>query len=260
MPFRHVEGLRYFQFESLSSDRIQHAIFTRRGGLSPEPWSSLNLGATVGDQLERVVRNKQRALRALRRSPRTTFEVWQVHSAEVVHAVRPRGEQPLQQADGIVTDTPEVTLVMRFADCVPLLLFDPVTGSVGIAHAGWQGTLRRIAERLVRTLERRFGARPIDMLAGIGPSIGPDHYPVGPEVADQVRAEFGRLAHSHLVERNGAVHFDLWSANQAQLAGCGVRAIELAEICTACHLEDWYSHRGEAGRTGRFGAVVSLRR
>lgn len=258
MPFRQVEQLRYFQFESLKSDRIEHAIFTRRGGVSPEPWHSLNFGVSVGDEMPRVARNQQRALRALERPVGSTYDVWQVHSAEVVRADRPRRAQPPEKADGIVTDTTELTLVMRFADCVPLLLFDPISGSIGMAHAGWLGTVRKVAQRLVRSMQDHFGVRPADLLAGIGPSIGPDHYPVGPEVVEQVRTAFGSNAHSHLNQRNGAVHFDLWSANRAQLAESGVRSIELAEICTACHGQDWYSHRAEAGKTGRFGAIFSL--
>lgn len=258
MPFRQAADLHYFQFESLGNQKIQHAVFTRRGGVSPSPWRSLNFGATVGDRLERVVENKERALRAAGRPIESVFDVWQVHSATVVHADRPRIDQPPQPADGIVTDTDGLTLVMRFADCVPILIFDPVTGSVGMAHAGWLGTVRKIAARLVDQLQLRFGAQPADMLAGIGPSIGPDHYPVGPEVIDQVSGAFGAAAQHHLAQHNGAVHFDLWSANRSLLESRGVGSIEVAEICTACHLEDWYSHRGESGRTGRFGAFVSL--
>lgn len=258
MPFRQVADLRLFQFESL--DSLQHAIFTRQGGVSPEPWRSLNFGATVGDQLDRVRTNKRRAFEAMSRPMDSSFDVWQVHSAEVVHANRPRGSSEPLKADGIVSNAPELTLVMRFADCVPLLLYDPVTQSVGLAHAGWLGTVRKIAERLVGSMQQRFGANPADMLAGIGPSIGPDHYPVGPEVVEQAQAAWGPEAERHLEAINGATHFDLWSANRAQLQGCGVRSIELSGICTACHLDDWYSHRGEAGRTGRFGAIVSLDR
>lgn len=258
MPFRQSANLRFFQFESLAS--LQHAIFTRLGGVSPEPWRSLNFGATVGDSLERVQENKQRAFQALSRLVDSSYDVWQVHSADIVHAVLPRGSEDPIKADGIVSDTPELTLVMRFADCVPLLIFDPVTNSAGMAHAGWLGTVRKIAERLVLAMQQRFGARPSDLLAGIGPSIGPDHYPVGPEVIEQVKEAMGPDAEQHLAPVNGATHFNLWSANRSQLEGCGVRSIELAGICTACHLEDWYSHRGEAGRTGRFGAILNLGR
>ncbi len=259
MPFRQSADLRYFQFESLNTETLQHAIFTRRGGVSPQPWRSLNFGGTVGDQPGRVRENQQRAFDGVSRKVESSFDVWQVHSAEIVHAKQPRGADEPLKADGIVSDSPELTLVMRFADCVPLLIHDPVTHSVGVAHAGWLGTVRKIAEHLVHSMQQLFGADPGDMLAGIGPSIGPDHYPIGMEVVEQVRAAFGEDAGEHLKPVNGSVHFDLWSANRSQLEGCGVASIELSGICTACHVEDWYSHRGEAGRTGRFGAIVSLR-
>lgn len=258
MPFRRAADLRYFQFESLSHNKLLHAIFTRQGGVSPEPWQSLNFGASVGDRLDRVRRNKQLALESLQQSPKLSFDVWQIHSAKVVRATGPRLREPPQRADGIVTDVEQLTLVMRFADCVPILVYDPPTHSVGMAHAGWQGTLRGIAARLVERMQADFGARPETMLAGIGPSIGPDHYPVGPEVVEQVEGTFGEGADQHLKRQGSATHFDLWSANKAQLEAAGLRSIEVAGLCTACHMEDWYSHRGEQGRTGRFGAIVSL--
>lgn len=250
--------LRYFQFESLTHPRIQHAIFTRQGGVSPAPWSSLNFGASVGDPIDRVLENKQRALSAVGCPAGSEFDVWQVHSGKVVRAERPRGGEPPQKADGIVSNAAGLTLVMRFGDCVPILIIDPVGGSIGMAHAGWLGTTRRIAAELVRQLQLQFGARPEDMRAGIGPSIAAHHYPVGPEVVDQVRANLGADSEQVLQAHNGDVQFDLWRANRLQLEQAGVGSIELAAICTACHLEDWYSHRGESGRTGRFGAVLYI--
>ena len=119
MPFNHQDGLRFFQFENLQS---RHAIFTRQGGLSPEPWNSLNVGGTVGDELTRVRANRNLSLNALGCSPESVFDVWQVHGADVIcaNAPRPDGES-VRQADIILTDKREVTLYMRFADCVPLL-------------------------------------------------------------------------------------------------------------------------------------------
>ncbi len=258
MPFGRAAELRFFQFQSLSQPSLQHAIFTRQGGVSPAPWSSLNFGATVGDQLDRVRQNKLRGLEALRRPPESAFDVWQVHSADVVIATQPRTDEPPQKADAIVTDTPGLTLVMRFADCVPIMIHDPVTHSLGIAHAGWLGTVRKVAVRLVESMQQHFGAQPKDMLAGIGPSIGPDHYPIGPEVVEQVKVALGDRAEEHLQRLNGQTHLNLWSANRGMLEDCGIGSIEVAGLCTACHLEDWYSHRGEQGKTGRFGAIASL--
>jgi len=187
------------------------------------------------------------------------FQVWQVHSAEVARADAPQSGRSSIKADAIVTNRPGVTLLMRFADCVPILVFDPLRKAIGIAHAGWLGTIRGVAASLVNTMTREFGSLPGDLFAGLGPSIGPDHYPVGPDVAAQVESSFGTAASEHLRRQNGQLILDLWSAVRWQLESAGIRAVEVSGMCTACHLNDWYSHRGEHGQTGRFGAVVALR-
>lgn len=258
MPFRQVGDLRLYSLESLNRPGLTHAAFTRLGGVSPSPWASLNLGGTVGDDGPRVLENKRRALVAVGRSGESLHEVWQVHSADVVHAQAPRGPAALRQADAMITSNPQVTLLMRFADCVPILLYDPGKQAIGLVHAGWLGTARKTVVQAVRALRQAFGCDPAELLAGLGPSIGPDHYAVGEDVIGAVREALGPSADEVLVARNGQVHLDLWLANRRLLEGEGVSSIEVAELCTACHLEDWYSHRGEAGKTGRFGALMAL--
>jgi YfiH family protein len=258
MPFRQLGSLRIFEFETLSRPGLVHAIFTRQGGVSPAPWQSLNVGATVGDDRERVIENRRRAFAAVGREWGSLHDVWQVHSADIVLAGQPRGDRPLVQADGLISATPAVTLFMRFADCVPILLFDPRKQAVGLVHAGWLGTVRRIASLAVRSMGSAFGSNPADILAGVGPSIGPDHYPVGEDVVLQVREAFGSEADRHLRREDGRVSFDLWTANQVVLEQAGIGSIEMAGVCTACHPEDWYSHRGDQGRTGRFGGLIAL--
>lgn len=262
MPFVDADGLRYLTFEIFPPD-VVHAVFTRRGGLSPAPWDSLNVGGTVGDERARVRANRDRSLRALGRSPESLFDVWQVHSADVVlaNAPHPRGDNPPEfKADAIITDNPDVTLFMRFADCAPILLYDPHKRAVGLVHAGWLGTVRRAAGETVKAMQAAFGTRPADVLAVIGPSIGPDHYEVGADVETQVRHAFGKAAESLLHRNHGPKpHFDLWAANELVLRQAGVEQIHVAGLCTACHPEDWYSHRAQRGRTGRFGALMGLR-
>lgn len=259
MPFHQPEAIRYYTFDMLDNARVKNAVFTRRGGVSPAPWAELNVGATVGDDPKNVIENRQSSLRLLGRPPESMYDVWQVHSAQVVRADAPRPlSQPHLQADIILTDRPEVTLFMRFADCVPILLHDPVRRVVGLVHAGWLGTVRRASQAAVLAMQVEYGSQPGDILAAIGPSIGVDHYEIGSEVADQVRQVFGQDAGGLLPGYNGSLHFDLWSANRLLLEASGVRHIEVSAICTACHVDDWYSHRKERGRTGRFGALISL--
>jgi YfiH family protein len=258
MGFSDAGGLRLFRFDSLDAPGLVHALFTRRGGVSPDPWASLNVGAMVGDDGERVRANRRLTLEALDRPSESVFDVWQVHSADVIVARQPRCEAPPQQADAILTDRPEVTLLMRFADCVPILLHDPVRGCVGIVHAGWLGTVRQVLRHAVRRMAAEFGAHPSDMRAGIGPSIAAHHYPVGNEVIEAFQESFGPSAQAHLAGAEDGVHLDLWTANEQILREEGVTRIEVAGLCTACATADWYSHRGEGGRTGRFGAVIAL--
>jgi YfiH family protein len=258
MPFSEHSDIRYFQFE-IFSPAVTHAVIARRGGVSPAPWESLNVGSTVGDELPRVRENRQRSFAALGRGLETLFDVWQVHSADVVCAEAPRDPSAsLVQADVLLTDRAEITLYMRFADCVPILLHDPVRGVVGMAHAGWLGTVRGAARAAVERMVARYESRPADILAGIGPSIGPDHYEIGPDVSVQIQEAFPSQAGQLLRKRRKRTYLDLWKANELQLRNAGVEQIELAGLCTACHLEDWFSHRAEQGKTGRFGALIGL--
>ena len=145
MPFFEKNKVRYFQFQNFP-DTITHAIFTRRGGVSPSPWDSLNVGGSVGDALPNVKMNRIKAFSALGRNPDSVFDLWQVHGTRAVFASKPRSPQSHEdKGDLIFTDNPKVSLFMRFADCTPLLFADPTQGIVGIAHAGWQGTVRGVA-------------------------------------------------------------------------------------------------------------------
>jgi YfiH family protein len=258
MPFFHKNGIRYYSFDIFPTDVIQ-AVFTRKGGVSPAPWESLNVGGTVGDEVSRVRENRARSFTALGRSFDSLFDVWQVHSADVVYADAPRPPDVDHfKADIILTDKPEVTLYMRFADCVPILLYDMKKGVAGIAHAGWMGTVRGTTNAAVKAMTGHYGSQPRDIRAAIGPSIGPDHYEVGPDVILQVERAFGAEGKHWIEVREGKTYLDLWAANRFQLEKSGVQEIEVANICTACHLDDWFSHRAEKGKTGRFGAMIAL--
>ena len=259
MPFQQNDGIRYFVFDSFPGGEVAHGVFTRQGGISPAPWDALNVGGTVGDERDRVRENRLRSFRALGRDPHSLYDVWQVHSADVVLATAPHDSSPPElKADAILTDNPQVTLFMRFADCVPILLYDPAHAAVGIVHAGWQGTVKRAATAAVQSMQAAFGSRPGEVIAGIGPSIGPDHYEVGADVIARVRESFDAEADALLPSHEDHTYLDLWAANRLLLEQAGVTHVEVAGVCTACHTHDWYSHRAEKGRTGRFGALIAL--
>ena len=260
MPFTYVGELRYYHFDLFHLPGLVHAVFTRQGGASPIPWKSLNLGGLSGDRKENIIENRRRIFEAVGLQVESIYDAWQVHGTNVICTDRPR---PLEvahvKADAILTDNPQVTLFMRFADCVPIFLYDPVRRVVGIVHAGWQGTIHQISRVAVERMAFEYETNPADILAAIGPSIGPDHYEIGPDVAEKVRVTFIEGSYQLLSDRNGKIYFDLWKANQSILEKAGVKQIQVAGLCTACHTEDWYSHRAEHGKTGRFGALIALR-
>jgi YfiH family protein len=253
-------GPVYYQFELwANTDRLTHGIFTRLGGVSQAPWVSLNLGGTVGDAPDAVRENHRIMYHSLGLDEERACTVWQVHSADTVIA---QGRVPnrrwLARADGLITDQPGLPLVMRYADCTPILLYDPVRHVVGIAHAGWRGTVTGAAVSPLKVMIDAYGTNPADVQAGIGPSIGPDRYQVGEEVVDAVREAFGHLDGLITRAEDGSAYLNLWEANRLALERAGVGQIEVAGICTASHTDEFFSHRAENGRTGRFGAVIAL--
>ena len=251
-------GLAWYRFDMWPA--LQHGVFTRQGGCSRAPWASLNLGGNIGDDPRAVRSNHERMYRALGVFGRRACTVWQVHSADIVLVQGPvRGRRWLARADGMITAARDTPLAMRFADCVPLLFHDPERKVIGMAHAGWRGTVQDIAGRMVQAMVDAWRCRPEDIQAGIGPSIGPQRYQVGEEVVEAVQDCCGTL--ETLVRRDpmdGTAWLDLWACNRLLLERAGLRQIEVSAMCSASRLDEFFSHRAEGGRTGRFGAVMTL--
>jgi len=252
------DSLVYYQFNMWSD--LNHGVFTRKGGVSPAPWASLNLGGNVGDEPAAVRHNQNLIYQNLDLAADNVCSVWQVHSADVIIVDGPvEGRRWIALADGMVTSEPNTPLFMRFADCTPLLFYDPVRKVIAIAHAGWRGTVAGVGANTVRTMMQAFSCEPRDIQAGIGPSIGPQSYQVGEEVVQAVANYFGTT--NGLVCRNpddGTAYLDLWAANRLDLERVGVEQIEVAGIDTATNTDEFFSHRAEKGKTGRFGAVLTL--
>jgi YfiH family protein len=238
---------------------LVHAVLTRLGGVSLPPYATLNLSQVVGDDPAAVEVNYRRVCRALgiHRSHMVTCH--QVHSADVFVATAADGGRLVGQGDALVTGQPGVYLSMRFADCTPILLHDPVRRAVGIAHAGWRGTLKNVAGAAVWAMVERLGCLPGDITAVIGPAIGPCCYQVGGEVIRAVESTCAGAAGLLRRRAGGRAYFDLWEANRRQLVEAGVGCVAVAGLCTACRTDHFFSHRAEQGQTGRFGAVIGYR-
>lgn len=262
MPLQQRDNVLFYTFEHFSQHRLHQAVFSRIGGVSTGPQAELNVGLTVGDDPQNVARNRQICFDVAGRPLDSLSDSWLVHGKDVLvyDQPRPAGQNSPPKADIILTDNPAVSLFMRYADCAPILLYDPVQRAIGLAHAGWRGTVQDVGRVAVEAMQARYGTNPADVLAGIGPTIGPENYEVGQEVVDAVKTAFGRQAAALLPRYNQSVHFDLWAANRLVLENAGVPPgqIELAGICTAAHKDQWFSHRGDNGKTGRFGALLAL--
>jgi len=222
-----------------------HGFTTRDGGASRDPFTGLNLSVATGDEERAVDENWDR----LRQETGLAFaRVRQVHGSAVLRREAP--SLPLDEADAVVTIRSGLAACVLTADCVPILLGDPCTGAVAAVHAGWRGTIARAAARAVEALQREYGAHPENLLAAVGPAIGPCCYEVAAELAERFAAAIGP---STCMVHPRTPRVDLWTANEQVLREAGVPAerIEVIERCTACDAESFFSHRRDGARTGR---------
>jgi purine-nucleoside/S-methyl-5'-thioadenosine phosphorylase / adenosine deaminase len=265
-----------------------HGFSTRTGGFSKTyGGGTLNLGFTREDARAAVERNRKSFLRELgavsKGRPWPLVTLRQIHS-DLIHCVTGI-PKPGLAGDGLITQTPGILLATLTADCLPLILVDAKRRAVGMFHAGWRGTVKRIVEKGVGEMFRRFGTRPADLRAAIGPGVHGCCYNVGPEVrtqfesqfeygsklfreveeSDPVREKYPLLfltarapGHSVLPKK---IFLDLVEANRRQLLATGVAAkhITASPLCTACRTDMLFSYRAEKGVTGRMMAAVGIR-
>lgn len=246
--------------------RLIHGFTTRHGGVSPEPYKSLNLALHVGDDPTNVVENRKRLLQEAGLSIDQLVCAEQVHGKHVTAvALADKGngatdyESAVPDSDGLCTDEHDLILTLFFADCVPILLYDPVKEAACALHAGWKGTALKIVAEGIQKMQKSYGSKPADMAAAIGPAIGGCCYGVSEEVAEKLKASVdGETA--ALTQRQGKWHVDLQTLNREQLLEAGLRPenIDVLAYCTSDRTDLFFSHRKENGRTGRQGAFIGL--
>lgn len=257
------KNIWFGSFPSLSGAGFLNACSCRWHGESVLAPGTLNLALHVGDDPAKVLRNRAAFAAALGVDAKKFTTCEQVHGDKVaVVEAKTVGAGALSLADtvagtdALVTELPDAPLLLFFADCVPILLADTRTGAIGLAHAGWRGTVAGVAAKTVRTMMSEFGSRPQDMLAAIGPSIGACCY----EVDDFVRGKAQGYERFFSAVPNKAGHYllDLWAYNESVLLEAGVppQRIAVARVCTAHNSEMFCSYRAEQGRTGRMGVCL----
>jgi purine-nucleoside/S-methyl-5'-thioadenosine phosphorylase / adenosine deaminase len=224
-------ALRLLTWPALEASGAGAAVTARDGGVSSGPYATLNLSLSVGDDPARVLENRRRLAAALGASPGDFVFARQVHGAGVRivgPADRGRGAFTLDDAvpdtDALVTTSPDVVLAILTADCVPIVLHDPVAGVLACVHAGWRGTVARVLAAAVAAMQS-VGSRPSDIAAGVGPAVAPARYQVGPDVHGAVTQAFGPAAETFLrpdPAAPGRWLLDLWAANRHVLREAGL--------------------------------------
>ncbi len=244
------DGLRFYRFDHLANCAgLRHGLFTRHGGSSVPPFDSLNVTMGVGDDPVRVRQNRQRILLTIGGTDMVFMR--QVHGDRVHVVGRGAVSTGVPEADALITAVPGPLLAVQVADCQPVLLFDPRRQIVAAVHSGWRGSVADILGRTVSVMVSRFHCRPGDILAGIGPSLGP------------CCAEFlnyqAELPESFRPYKDQRDYFDFWAISTDQLCRAGLlrKNIEVQGICTRCHPELFFSYRAEK-TTGRLAAVIGL--
>ena len=286
-----IAPLRAHQLEQLPW--LVHGFSTRVGGSSRVYGKrDLNLGFTKDDSRAAVERNREAFLKKLGVVTRSRkgVSLWplitlrQIHS-DIIHNIEDIPSEPLA-GDGMISSTPGLLLAIQTADCLPVIIVDTKRHAVGVFHAGWRGTVKRIVEKGVGEIIRCFGSRPQDLKAAIGPGIHGCCYEVGEEVRTKFESQFGyagRLfrevkesdpvrekypllflsarapGHGELPPK---IFLDLVEANRQQLVATGVpaKSIEASPLCTNCRPELLFSYRAEKGRTGRLMGVAGIRK
>ena len=258
-----IRTIRKGELEYLSADGIgvPHAFTTRLGGVSRDQFSSLNIGFGRGDREKAVLENFRILGDALGFTPEQAVKTHQTHT-DIVRVVTGedggtgvvRPEFP--DCDALITRTPGLALVISTADCTPILLYDPVTGAVGAAHAGWRGTAADIGGKTVAAMVRNFGCDPADLRAAIGPNIGPCCFETDADVPRALLEAFGEEVSVWIRPEKTKFYVNLKEINALALRRAGVKYVEISTACTACEPDRFWSHRITRGNRGSQGAVI----
>ena len=266
MRLNRKNGVGYLTFFKLERfPFLKHAFSTKLGGVSQNEYSSMNLSFGRGDSDKNVIENYHRFCDAVGVSFDGLVASAQDHHTNIrVVTEQERGigiykKRDMGSVDGLLTNTPGITLVTYYADCTPVFFLDPQKKVVGLVHAGWRGTVGRIAEKMVEKMTKVYGSNSSDVIAVIGPAIGPCCY----EVDEPVYREFKRLtdldSNLFAFARDGVKYtVNLWEANRQILLHAGVKQIVVTDICTKCHSDLLFSHRATKGKRGGMTAMISL--
>ncbi len=262
--------MKIIKFDKLSDyDMIEHGFSTRLGGVSTGIFESMNLGFNRGDDDDNVKRNFLIISKALNMPYENIVLSAQTHTTNiriVDEADKGKGiiiPRDYENVDGLMTNVSQIPLVTFYADCVPLLLFDPVKRVIAASHSGWRGTVNRMGKVTVEKMVEVYGCEPKDIIACIGPSICKECYEVSADVAKAFMDEFADSGYENIVfpKDNDKYLIDLWEANRVILNMSGITNtnIDISGICTCCNSGWLFSHRATGGKRGNLAAFIMLK-
>lgn len=251
----------FLAFHKLSEyEDIKHLSTTRIGGYSEGKYAGFNIGLNVNDQPAHVEKNIELLARALGVDKENLIFPGQTHSANV--GLVSKNEKNLPETDALITNQKGLVLSVQTADCVPVLLYDPGNKAIAAIHSGWKGTVQKIVSKTVEAMEKSYNTKPKNLLAGIGPSIGPNKYEVGSEVVKKMTA--AGLNNPDIIlphTSKDKAYLNLWAANKKLLLDAGLKDenIEISGLCTYTDEQYFYSARRDGIETGRMATCIMLK-
>lgn len=265
----HTNGaLKYLTVKQFSkTNLVNHAYTTRYGGVSIGAYATLNMNFTKNDTKENVKKNLNILCDEIHVKWEDLVFAKQIHSDQIqVVTEKELGtgvtrEDFFEGVDGLITNCSKVPLLCYSADCVLLCYLDPVNKVIGVAHSGWQGTVKKIGAKMVARMTEEFGTKPEDCLVSIGPSIGPEKFEIEQDVMHIFKEAFGEMENYTKIKNETKYLVDLWSINVDLLKEAGIKEenITLAALCTMSDPELFFSYRAMKGKNGSLAAVIELK-
>lgn len=261
-----IQDFKYITFPTFEKyDDLLHCFTTRKGGVSRGSFESMNIGFSTGDSDENIKRNIEIMAEKLNINVDDIVETNQTHTNTIKYVTEEHKgkvfkESPFKDVDGIYTDKRNLVLMSFHADCTPVFFYDHVKKVIGLAHAGWRGTLLNIAGKMVNAFVNDFNSNPSDIRIAIGPSLGSCCFEVDKDVADLFLSENGEFE-KYMEIKEPKYYFNLWEINKYLLMKEGIKEenIEISGICTKCNNDLFFSHRGQGGKRGLLAGILMMK-
>ncbi len=251
------QGIKYYNSSIFSETSLIHAFTARK--VDTQAKLGFTLGAGGDNTIEDIVADNRKKICKILNIENKQVVIPQQEHTNIVKVIN-NSSQELKNTDGVITDNPDIVLMLQFADCTPIILYEPDKKVAGVVHAGWKGTAGRIVCNAVKKFEENFNIKPVNILASIGPAIGQCCYPVSKDVYLKLKNSVNisscqafKNAHSY-----DKIHVDLKKLNKLQLQEVGVENIDISDFCTSCNNDLFFSYRAENGKTGRHSAIASI--